>query len=118
MQNEHLLIRDSNRPAVSARIRVAIYARVSTSDGRQEVENQLSDLRQFAERQCWDIVSEFIDHESGSKSKRTAFRRMFADAAQRRFDLTLVWALDRLTREGVSKRLSTSNDSLRTVFSL
>lgn len=28
---------------------------------------------------------------------------MFADAAQRRFDLTLVWALDRLTREGVSE---------------
>ena len=30
-------------------MRAAIYGRVSTSDGRQEVENQLSELRQFAE---------------------------------------------------------------------
>jgi len=28
---------------------------------------------------------------------------MFTDAAQRRFDLVLVWALDRLTREGVAE---------------
>ena len=29
------------------------------------------------------------------------FRRMFTDAAQCKFDLVLVWALDRFTREGV-----------------
>ena len=28
---------------------------------------------------------------------------MFTDSAQRRFDLVLVWALDRLTREGVAE---------------
>jgi len=114
MQNAHPLLHDPSRSVVSIgvgdesrhptnRVRAAIYARVSTSDGRQEVENQLSELRRFAERQNWEVAQEYIDHESGSKSKRTAFQRMFADAAQRRFDLTLVWALDRLTREGVSE---------------
>ncbi len=84
-------------------MRVALYARTSTSDGRQEVENQLSELRQFAERQGWEIVHEYVDHESGGKADRAEFRRMLSEAAQRRFDLNLVWALDRLTREGVAE---------------
>ena len=83
--------------------RVALYGRVSTDDGRQEVDNQVSELHQFADRQGWQIVHEYIDHESGSKANRSAFRRMFACAAQRRFDVVLVWALDRLTREGVAE---------------
>ena len=88
---------------VSARIRVAIYALVSTTDGRQEVENQLTQLRQFAERQSWAIFHEYIDHDGGGKASQNEFRRMFAGAAQRRFDVILVWALDRLTREGVAE---------------
>lgn len=83
--------------------RVALYARVSTSDGRQEVENQLSQLRQFAERQDWEVISEYVDHESGSRADRIEFRRLLSEAAQRRFNLVLVWALDRLTREGVAE---------------
>lgn len=84
-------------------MRVALYARTSTSDGRQEVDNQLSELRQFAARQGWEIVHEYIDHDSGSKANRAEFRRMLDGAPQRRFDLVLVWALDRLTREGVAE---------------
>jgi DNA invertase Pin-like site-specific DNA recombinase len=82
-------------------MKAAIYARVSTADGRQEVENQLAELRRFATAQAWQIVTEYIDHESGSRADRAQLRRMFRDAAQRRFDVVLVWALDRLTREGV-----------------
>jgi DNA invertase Pin-like site-specific DNA recombinase len=82
---------------------VALYARVSTDDGRQEVDNQVVELRRFAEAQNWDIVGEFIDRESGGRANRAEFRRMFACAARREFDLVLVWALDRLTREGVAE---------------
>jgi DNA invertase Pin-like site-specific DNA recombinase len=82
---------------------VGIYARTSTTDGRQDTENQLSELRRFAETQGWEIVREYVDNESGSHPDRIEFRRLFADAAQRRFDLVLVWALDRLTREGVAE---------------
>jgi hypothetical protein len=38
---------------------------------------------------------------SGKTGDREAFRRMFEDASKRCFDVVLVWALDRLTREGV-----------------
>src|SRR5215470_10587425 len=85
------------------KIRTAIYARVSTSDGRQEAENQLAQLRQFAESPTWETAAEYIDHDSGGRADRAEFRRMFADAAQRKFDLVLVWALDRFTREGVAE---------------
>lgn len=82
-------------------LRVALYARVSTKDKGQEVENQLAQLREFTARNGWIIVREYIDHETGKVSDREQFEQMFSDAGQRRFDVLLFWALDRLSREGV-----------------
>jgi DNA invertase Pin-like site-specific DNA recombinase len=80
--------------------RVAIYARVSSRD-KQETLNQLTQLREFCKRQRWRLVSpEYIDHESGAVSTRADFQKMLLHASQRRFDVLLFWALDRLTREG------------------
>lgn len=90
-------------------IRAAIYGRVSTADGRQEVHNQLDELRRFAATQNWDLVAEYVDHESGGHADRPEFLRMLADAAQRRFDVLLFWALDRLTREGALQTLQYLN---------
>jgi|SRR5579862_414911 len=81
-------------------MRAAIYARVSTADGGQDVENQLAELRRFAATQGWEIAKEYIDHESGGKADRREFMRLLDDAAQRHFDVVLFWALDRFTREG------------------
>jgi DNA invertase Pin-like site-specific DNA recombinase len=81
--------------------RVALYARVSTKDGRQDTENQLLQLRDYCRKQGWEIAVEYVDHETGGTSKRPQFQRLFADAHQRRFDLVLFWSLDRFSREGV-----------------
>jgi DNA invertase Pin-like site-specific DNA recombinase len=82
--------------------RVAIYARVSTD--RQETENQLEQLRRYVQAQGWSLTAEFIDHaESGGKGDRPQFQCMLARAARRDFEIVLVWALDRLTREGVAE---------------
>ncbi|SRR5258706_417415 len=89
--------------------RVAIYARVSTRDRGQEVENQLRQLREFSSSQGWAVHREFVDHETGSTDDRTAFQTMFKDASQRRFDVLLFWALDRLSREGVLETLQHLN---------
>jgi DNA invertase Pin-like site-specific DNA recombinase len=94
---------------MEASIRVAIYARVSTADGRQETDNQLTELRRFAATQGWQIVGEYIDHESGGRADRAEFRRMFRDASQRRFEVVLFWALDRFTREGALETLQYLN---------
>ena len=63
----------------------------------------MAELSGFASTQGWDVVVEYIDHESGGRANRAEFWRMFADAAQRRFDLVLVWALGRFAREGVAE---------------
>ena len=78
----------------------AIYARVSTKDKGQDTENQLIQLRDYCRRQGWQYV-EYIDHASGKTGDREAFKRLFADASRRLFDVVVVWALDRFTREGV-----------------
>ena len=84
-------------------MRAGIYGRVSTADGRQDAENQLTELRRFADLQNWGIFDEYIDHESGGRKDRDEFRRLLSDAAERRFDVVLVWALDRFTREGIAE---------------
>jgi DNA invertase Pin-like site-specific DNA recombinase len=85
----------------------AIYARVSTDDGRQDVENQLAELREFAERSGWTVVYEYVDKASGKTSaNRPQFVKLFEDASKRKFDVVLFWALDRLSREGVRETLN------------
>jgi DNA invertase Pin-like site-specific DNA recombinase len=82
-------------------VRCAIYARVSKSDASQDTDNQLAQLREYCSRSGYQIVHEYIDHASGKSGDRDEFKAMFRDAAQRKFDLVLTWALDRLTREGI-----------------
>lgn len=89
--------------------RVAVYARISTADGRQDSANQLGELRKFATSQHWEIAGEYIDHESGKTADRAEFQRLMADAACRRFDVVLFWALDRFTREGALATLQHLN---------
>src|SRR5438477_8897978 len=85
-------------------MKVAIYARVSTD--KQDNENQLDQLREFASRQSWEIVTEYKDTVSGSgRRTRPQFDAVMLAASQRRFDLLLFWALDRLSREGIVKTL-------------
>ena len=81
-------------------MRVALYTRVSTRDKGQETENQLRQLREFCAAQGWPIVAEYEDYESGGKADRAQFRAMMADAAKRKFDVLVFWALDRFSREG------------------
>lgn len=80
-------------------MKAAIYARVSKQEG-QDTENQLVELRRYAAAQGWEIV-EYIDHATGKHSDREQFQRLFVDASQRKFTVVLVWALDRLSREGI-----------------
>ena len=87
--------------------RVAIYGRVSTE--RQETENQLAQMRRFAESQRWEIHHEYVDHETGKHADRPQFRRLFEDASRGEFQVVLFWALDRFTREGPLETLQHLN---------
>jgi DNA invertase Pin-like site-specific DNA recombinase len=76
--------------------RAALYLRVSTVD--QHPETQLYDLRQMAAQRGFEIVNEFTDKISGTKSRRPGLDQMMADARRGRFDVVLVWASDRIAR--------------------
>lgn len=79
--------------------RVALYARVSTLNGQQDPEMQLSELREYASRRGLIIHQEYVDQGvSGSKESRPALNRLMTDAKRCKFDAVLVWKIDRFGR--------------------
>lgn len=76
--------------------RAALYIRVSTDE--QDQANQLPDLEQMATRRGLQVVSTYSETVSGAARARPELERMMRDAAAHRFDIVLVWALDRLGR--------------------
>jgi DNA invertase Pin-like site-specific DNA recombinase len=79
--------------------RAAIYARVSTANNGQDPTLQTRELREYCERRGWSITSEYVDiGVSGSKEKRPELNKLITDAHRRRFDVVLVWKLDRFGR--------------------
>lgn len=79
--------------------RVALYARVSTLNGHQDPEMQLSELREYATRRGLSIHEEYVDQGvSGSKESRPALNRLMSEAQRCRFDAVLVWKIDRFGR--------------------
>ena len=96
---------DSTKDTDTAK-RAVIYLRVSTKD--QHPENQLRDLREYAEAQGFEIVDTITDKGvSGSKSakERKGLDKVLTMAERRKFDVLLFWSLDRLSREGTAKTL-------------
>jgi DNA invertase Pin-like site-specific DNA recombinase len=78
--------------------KVAIYCRISTD--KQELENQLAQLRDYAKKSNWNIYQEYTEIISGKENKRTQFDALFRDAHKKLFDGVLFWSLDRFSRSG------------------
>lgn len=80
-------------------MKVALYARVSTSDRDQDPETQLIALREFIGAQGWETYREFVDIAPATDlAHRTAWRELLDHAGKKRFDLLLVWRMDRAFR--------------------
>ena len=77
-------------------MKAAAYARVST--GKQELEIQLEEIRQFAARKGWTLVASYSDVASGAREDRTDFRRLLADAAKGKFGAVIDQRFDRAAR--------------------
>jgi len=80
-------------------LKVAIYARISTSDKDQNVETQLMPLRDFIAAQGWEVYKTYVDMAPANDlAHRIAWRQLLDDAAKRRFTVVLVFKLDRAFR--------------------
>src|ERR1700745_3988140 len=87
-------------------VRAAYYLRISTEE--QELDNQRGEIIPFRERRGWKLIHPFEDVMSGRKTEkdRPGFAAMLKAAHQRKFDIVVFWALDRLTREGTRATLN------------
>lgn len=82
--------------------KVAIYVRVSTSIQAEEgysIDEQKDKLEAYCKIKDWKIYDTYIDGGfSGSNTKRPELERLINDAKRKRFDIVLVYKLDRLSR--------------------
>lgn len=76
--------------------RAAIYVRVSTND--QETDMQETELREYCQNRSWDCTVYKDRGQSGAKSDRPALNALLGGMRKRKFDVVVVWALDRLAR--------------------
>lgn len=89
-------------------MKVCIYSRVSTC--RQDADNQTMAITEWANQRGLEVVKVYEESESAWKAGHQAeLAQLKTDAARRRFDIVLVWALDRLSREGALAILSLVN---------
>jgi len=76
--------------------RATIYVRVSTAE--QETALQEAELKEYCERRGWTFVLYRDKGQSGAKQDRPALNMLLGDLRKRKFDVLVVWALDRLAR--------------------
>ena len=91
-------------------MKAALYLRVSTTE--QNVDNQLPALEAYADSRGWQIVEVYQENKSAWKSgHQKELARLLADCrnGRHRVDVVLVWALDRLSREGAAAILNLIN---------
>ena len=80
---------------------IVIYARYSSNaQSEQSIEGQLKTCYEYAERNGWNVVAEYIDRaiSGGAAENRPEFQRMVADSAKQQFAAVLVYQLDRFAR--------------------
>lgn len=83
-------------------MKVAIYIRVSTEDQAREgysLDVQREYLESFAKRESLEVFKAYQDDEiSGYTTERPALKQLLKDAKQKKFDLGLVYKIDRFSR--------------------
>ncbi len=86
-------------------MKVVVYSRVST--GEQNTKNQSVVLTDWAIQRGYEVVKVYTEEESAWKNgHQRELAKLIADARRRKFQAVLVWALDRLSREGALAILS------------
>lgn len=80
--------------------RAVIYARFSShSQTEQSIEGQLRECYDFAKRNNYIVIDEYIDRAlTGTTDKRPQFLQMIEDSKKKTFDYVIVYQLDRFAR--------------------
>jgi DNA invertase Pin-like site-specific DNA recombinase len=82
-------------------VRVATYTRISTDEEHQPYSLEAQETRlaaYIASQDGWELTRRYTDRMTGSTLERPELQRALADARVERFDLLLVYRVDRLSR--------------------
>ena len=82
-------------------MRVATYTRISTDEEHQPYSLEAQETRlaaYIASQDRWELTRRYTDRMTGSTLERPELQRALADARVERFDLLLVYRVDRLSR--------------------
>ena len=82
-------------------LRVCLWLGVSADSKEQDREPQRADLEQVCEQQGWMIVKVYeVEDSAFGKKPRQQFQAMLEDVRKGKFDILVVWSLNRFSREG------------------
>lgn len=79
-------------------MKVAIYARVSTSHHDQNPDIQVQELRRYCEGRGWYVAHVLVDYASGGTDKRDGLQQLLNLVESKQVDCVVVTKLDRLFR--------------------
>ena len=101
------------------------YARYSSAQQRDvSIEQQLRDIRAYAEREGYTIIYEYADHaKSGFKNveRRTQFQAMIQAAQSGAFDTVIAWKVDRFgrnRRESATYKGQLADNGVKVVYAM
>ena len=99
--------------------RAVIYARVSSTDQREDLERQINYLTNYATAKGYKVVEILKDIASGLNTQRKGLLRLFKLVEGRSVDIVLITYKDRLTRFGfeyLEEFFSTMGVKIEVVF--
>jgi excisionase family DNA binding protein len=85
---------------ISKEVRAVIYARVSSSDQRSDLERQIQYLTQYCSSKGYRVIDVLSDVASGLKTDRRGLLKLFDYVVNRQVDVVVMTYRDRLSRFG------------------
>ncbi len=82
--------------------RAAIYARVSSSDQKDDLERQVKYLQEYCSARGYKVIEVLTNVASGLNEKRRGLRKLFKLVESTSVDIVVLTYKDRLTRFGFS----------------
>ena len=81
-------------------VRAVIYARVSSSDQKTDLERQIQYLTQYCSAKGYKVIDVLSDVASGLKTNRRGLLKLFNYVVNKKVDVVVITYKDRLTRFG------------------
>jgi len=94
------ILKEQTRIGEVKEVRAVIYARVSSSDQRGDLERQVQYLAQYCTAKGYRVVDVLSDIASGLNTERGGLLKLFNYVVNKQVDVVVVTYRDRLTRFG------------------